>query len=405
MKVALVYDRVNKFGGAERVLEVLHEIFPEAPLYTAVYHKETAPWADSFDVRTTFLQNIPYAQTNHEYFAWLAPLAFEGLDLSEFDVVISITSEYAKGVITKPGTLHICYCLTPTRYLWSGYDDYFKAVWFRTITKPLVSYLRTWDQVAAQRPDYYIAISKTVQQRIKQYYGRESIIIYPPVILSASAGCLPDVANDARQPLNVNRNLRPSSLSERRPPKLSSNTVAQAGSAFSSFASGQPPIAQKNTYFLLVSRLVPYKRVDIAIEAFNKLRLPLKIVGTGRDYERLKRMAGPSIEFVQNLTDDALSRYYQDCTAFVFPGQEDFGLAILEAQAFGKPVIAFGGGGALETVIAGKTGEFFSAQTVPALIAKLKSFNARGYDPRQCMRQAEKFSKEKFKKEFMKTII
>src|ERR1035437_3756793 len=179
MKVALVYDRVNKWGGAERVLLALHKIFPEAPLFTSVYNAESAAWAKVFDVRTSFLQNFPKAKTAHELYAVLMPLAFESFNFDNFDLVISVTSEAAKGIITKPSTLHICYCLTPTRYLWSGYNDYFKSSIFKLISKPLVSYLRFWDKIAAKRPDEYIAISIEVKNRIKKYYKRDSEVVYP----------------------------------------------------------------------------------------------------------------------------------------------------------------------------------------------------------------------------------
>ena len=355
MKVALVYDRVNKFGGAERVLQVLAEIYLDAPLYSAVYNKETAHWADDFTLQTTFLQHIPYAKTNHEYIAPLASLAFEGLDFSEFDLVISVTSEYAKGIITKPNTLHICYCLTPTRYLWSGYEQYFTNDIAKIVSKPMVAYLKNWDIVAAARPDFYIAISKTVAARIKKYYGRESVVIYPPVTLEvAKVSKVPKVSN--------------------------------------------------GSYFLIVSRLVPYKRIDIAIEACNRLGWELKIVGTGREYDRLKSLAGPTIEFLQNLTDGQLIGYYQDCAALIFPAEEDFGLAILEAQRFGKPVIAFRGGGALETVVEGKTGMLFSPQTAAALIGALRKFKPSAFNPKDSIANTKKFGKERFKKEFKSTV-
>lgn len=362
MKVALVYDRVNKVGGAERVLQVLHEMYPSAPLYTAVYNRETASWAETFDVRATFLQSIPLARTNHEYFAWLAPIAFETLDFSEFDLVISITSEYAKGIITKPNAVHICYCLTPTRYLWSGYDEYFKDPLTKWLSKLVVSYLRMWDKVAAHRPDAYIAISKTVQGRIKKYYERESEVVYPPVSLQSTVYSL-----------------------KRKKKAVDGRRLTE-------------------DFFLIVSRLVPYKRIDIAIEAFNKLGWQLKIVGAGREIEKLKAMAGSTIEFVQNLTDGQLIRYYQDCTALIFPGEEDFGLSILEAQAFGKPVIAYKAGGALETVVEGKTGLFFYPQTVTALIDTLRKFDKTTFDHKQCIENARNFSKSRFKKEFMKFV-
>ncbi|MEK7497519.1 MAG: hypothetical protein AAB656_01225 [Patescibacteria group bacterium] len=181
MKTAIVYDRVNKWGGAERVLLTLHEMFPGAPLYTSVYNSKTAPWAAVFPkVYTSFLQNFPFAKNNHELYAILMPIVFESFDFDEYDLVISVTSEAAKGVITKPGTKHICYMLTPTRYLWSGYKEYFKNPLVRFISKPIINYLRSWDKVAAFRPDEIIAISTEVQRRVKKYYNRESKIIFPP---------------------------------------------------------------------------------------------------------------------------------------------------------------------------------------------------------------------------------
>ena len=350
MRVALVYDRINKIGGAERVLEALHEIFPDAPLYTAVYNPKTAPWAEKFNVIPSFLNKFPFAKRSHEVYPWLTPLAFESFDFSEFEVVISVTSEAAKGIITKPKTLHICYCLTPTRYLWSGYEDYFKNEVFRFFTKPVVSYLRRWDKIAAQRPDVFVAISKNVQQRIKKYYGRDSEVIYPPVDID-------------KFPIS----------------------------------NSQFPIGE---YFLIVSRLVPYKKVNIAIQAFNKLGLPLKVVGTGREMGRLKRMAKKNIEFLGQLTDFQLLSYYQRCQAVVFPQEEDFGLVPLEAQACGKPVIAYRAGGALETVIERKTGEFFDKQTPENLEEIVKKFKPEKYKPEDCRQNALKFDIKIFKKKW-----
>jgi len=354
MRVALVYDRVNKIGGAERVLEALHEIFPDAPLYTAVYNPKTAPWAEKFNVIPSFLNKFPFAKRSHEVYPWLTPLAFESFDFSEFEVVISVTSEAAKGIITKPKTFHICYCLTPTRYLWSGYEDYFSNKIFRFLTRPVVSHLRHWDKIAAQRPDVFIAISKNVAQRIKKYYGRDSEVIYPSV----------DTEKWRME-------------------------------------SGEWRIGE---YFLVVSRLVPYKKVDIAIQAFNKLGLPLKIVGIGREMGRLKRMAKKNIEFLGQLTDFQLLSYYQRCQAVIFPQEEDFGLVPLEAQACGKPVIAYRGGGALETVIESKTGEFFEKQTSESLEVAVKSFKPEKFKPEDCRRNAERFSQEIFKKKFKEFV-
>lgn len=350
MKVALTYDRVNKWGGAERVLLALHKLFPQAPLYTSVYNPNRAPWAKVFDVRTSFLQKFPKAASAHELYATLMPLAFESFNFDEYDLVISVTSEAAKGIITKPRTCHICYCLTPTRYLWSGYNDYFKNPLLKFLARPAVAYLRTWDKIAASRPDEYIAISTDVQKRIKKYYGRESKIIYPPLMLSDS------VQNNA----NATRD-----------------------------------------YFLVVSRLTNfYKRVDIAIKACSDLRLPLKIVGEGADEAGLKRMAGSTVEFLGNLSDGELAEYYQNCRALIFPGLEDFGLVMAEAQSFGKPVIAFRGGGAVDIVREGITGEFFSRQTSDDLKAVLKSFDKTRYNTKLCRENSERFSFANFQKDF-----
>ncbi len=362
MKVALVYDRVNKWGGAERVLLALHRLFPEAPLYTSVYNQNTAPWAKVFTVKTSFLQFFPGASSSHELYPLLMPIAFESFSFDEYDLVISITSEAAKGIITKPSTFHICYCLTPTRYLWSGYADYFEDPVFRLLSKSAVSYLRSWDLVASQRPDVYVAISKEVQGRIKKYYERESEVVYPPI----------EISNIKSQISNKSQNTKYK--------------------------------IQNTGYFLIVSRLVPYKRIDIAIEACNKLRLPLKIIGTGSQEQALKSIAGSTIEFLGSLTDEELVGYYKGCRALIFPGKEDLGLTILEAQCFGKPVVAFRDGGALETIVKGKTGEFFPQQNVKSLIDILEKFDENTYENETCRKNAEKFSYDRFKKEFMRCI-
>jgi glycosyltransferase involved in cell wall biosynthesis len=354
MKVALVYDRVNKIGGAERVLETLHEIWPEAPLYTAVYYPSGAPWAKKFKVIPSFLNKFPLAKRYHEAYPWLTPLAFESFDFSDFDLVISITSAEAKGIVTKPKTKHFCYCLTPTRYLWSGYEEYFQNRFFRFLSKPVVNYLKEWDKIAAQRPDAFIAISKNVQKRIKKYYGRDSGVIYPPV-----------------------------DIEKFQIPKTQ---------------------APKSDFFLVVSRLVPYKKIDLVVKAFNQLDLPLKIIGSGSQMRNLKRMAKRNIEFLGELTDQELLSYYQDCRALIFPQEEDFGLVPLEAQACGKPVIAFAGGGALETVIEGKTGTFFKSQKTKVLVEKIKNFKEKNYQPEDCRTNAERFNKTIFKQNFKKLV-
>ena len=349
MKVALVYDRVNKWGGAERVLLALHKIFPTAPIFTSVYESRRAEWANKFIVKTSFLQKIPFARKSHEYLATFMPVAFESMIFDDYDVVISVTSEAAKGIMTKPETLHISICLTPTRYLWSGYKDYFKSKILKTVAAPAVRYLRQWDLFASSKADYIVAISKTVQNRIKRFYGRESVLIYPPLqLLSKSA----------------------------------KNTKSHG-------------------YFLVVSRFVSYKRIDIAIEAANKLKLPLKIVGSGAQWKKLKAMAGPTVEFIGHVSDKELINYYKHCKALIFPGLEDFGLTMVEAQSFGKPVIAYRGGGAEEIVIEGKTGEFFDEQTSESLVKTLKKFNKTRYNKNDCIENSMRFSFKNFKNEFL----
>ena len=352
MRVAIVYDRLNKWGGAERVLLALHELFPTAPIYTSVYDKKRASWANIFDVKTSFLQRFPFA-VHHELYPSLMPIVFESFNFDEFDLVISVTSEAAKGIITKPQTRHICYCLTPTRYLWSGYKEYFRNPWLRFFSKPIVSYLRFWDKITANRPDKFIAISKEVQNRIRKYYDKKSVVIYPPLV---------------------------------------------------NFKEASDVKSKNENYFLIVSRLVPYKKIDLAIKSFNELKLPLKIIGVGSEMNRLRAMAGPTIEFLGYLTDKELVRYYSGCRALIFPGFEDFGLTILEAQSFGKPVIAYKGGGALETIIEGKTGIFFDKQNFKSLATAVRQFDNLAIDPEDCKQQAEKFSLEQFKKNFMRKV-
>ncbi|EKD86493.1 MAG: glycosyl transferase group 1, partial [uncultured bacterium] len=351
MKVALVYDRVNKWGGAERVLLALHKMFPRAPLFTSVYNEETAGWAGIFDIKTSFLQSFPLARRKHELYATFMPLAFESLSFDGYDLVISLSSEASKGIITKPGTCHICYCLTPTRYLWSGYGDYFKNPLLRFLSKPAVSYLKSWDLVASQRPDYYASISKEVAGRVRKYYGRDSIIIYPPV-----AG--------------IGRNVN----------------------------------SKKEDFYLLVSRPVPYKRIDIAIEVFKNNGKKLKIVGAGLGERFLKGSLPNNIEVLGDVSDEALFDLYQRANALIFPGREDFGLVMAEAQSFGTPVVAFGGGGALEIIEEGRTGEFFNKHDSSSLQATLEMFDKKSYNSEYIKERALRFGPQRFEKEFLNFV-
>jgi len=355
MKVALVYDRLNKWGGAERVLIALHKIFPDAPLYTSVYSPENASFAKDFQVRTSFLQKYKFLRDHNEMLALFMPMAFESFNFDEFDLVISVTSESAKGIITKPHTVHLCYCLTPTRYLWSGYDEYFRGKFMKFISTPALMYLKRWDKLASSRPDFYIAISTEVSKRIKKYYGKESEIIFPPIMLKDF--------------------------------KLK-NTKQQ-------------------NFYLLVSRMsrsTHYKKVDLAIEAFNKTGLPLKIIGTGPLENKLKRKSGKNIEFLGKLTDERLAYYYESCKALIFPGLEDFGLVMAEAQFFGKPIIAYRGGGARDIVEDKKTGILFKEQTVESLISALKRFSESDYNKPDIKFSAQRFTFDKFKLSLEKQI-
>jgi len=357
MKIALVYDRINKFGGAERVLLNLHKIWPQAPIYTAVYNPRTASWAKAIKIKPSFLQKFPLAKTHHELYPWLTPMAFESFNFDKFDVVISITSAEAKAIITKPKTLHLCYCLTPTRYLWSHQDQYLASPGLgafskvgRKVFKLFTPYLKKFDLIASNRPDQYIAISTTVKNRIKQYYHQNSIIIHPPVDTSK-------------------------------------------------FSYKSP-----KDYYLLVSRLTPYKKVDLAIKAFNKLAKKLIIVGQGRELSNLKRLAGPTIEFTGSISDNQLISLYQYCQALIMPQQEDFGIVSVEAQASGKPVIAFKAGGALDTVIHKKTGIFFKKPTVDSLIQAMKEFTSYQWDKQYIMSHGQNFDKKHFKQKFKKLV-
>lgn len=381
MKTALVYDRVNKWGGAERVLLALHELFPGAPLYTSVYNEKQAKWAKIFKIKSSFLQNFPHIISNHELYPFLMPLAFEQFNFDEYDLVISMTSEAAKGIITKPGTRHICYCLTPTRYLWSGYKDYFKNPIFRFVSYPAVSYLRTWDKISSNRPDFYIAASFEIKKRIKKYYGWESEVVYPPLSINDNGY--------SRPPAGASLKLAPEHFGA----DYKSAPAKKAGDFF----------ADRN-YFLVVSRLVTYKRIDLAIEACNSLRLPLKVIGAGKEEKNLKKISGPTIEFLGNVTDKKLIEYYTHAKALIHPGIEDFGLTALEAQKYKRPVIAFGAGGALETIREGKTGLFFDSQDKESLMRKIKVLNNHHFKNEEFDKQIEKFSSQKFKQNFLSLV-
>ncbi len=354
MKVALVYDWINTFGGAERILLELYHLLPEAVLFTSVYDKRNTSWANQFKINTSFLQKIPFFRSHHEILPLFIPIAFESFDFSGFDLVITVTSAFAKGVITKPETLHICYLLTPPRYLWSHYQFYLKNRFIRWLSWPLINYLRQWDSIVQKRPDYLIAISQTVRQRVKKFYQRDCEVIYPPVLVDK-------FVNKAKS-------------------------------------------EKQADYFLVVGRLVPYKRIDLAIQACNRLKKPLIVVGQGRSELALKAMAGSNVKFLKNLTDEQLISYYQKCRALILPSEEDFGIVAVEAQASGKPVIAYGQGGSRETVKNGVTGLLFRQQTVESLIEAIKQFEKMSFSVKKCQENSKKFTNTLFRLKFKQKI-
>ena len=346
MKVALVHDWLNQRGGAEDVLETLLSIFPDAPLYTSLYRPEVMPESyRSWDIRTSFIDRLPLARKRQQFYLPLYPRAFEGFDFSGYDLVISNKSGFCHGIVTPHSTLHICYCLTPTRYVWN-YEQYAEREqigWIpRTVLPSVISRLRSWDRAAAERVDHFIAISDVVRRRIADIYDRESTIIYPPVDTSR---------------------FEPSSTVE--------------------------------DYYLIVGRLVPYRRLDLLIEAFNKLDRPLVIAGSGRDRDILEEKAGPNITFLGYVPDEELPDLFARCRAFIFPGEEDFGIAPVQAMASGRPVIAYAAGGALDTVTP-ECGMLFAEQSVADIIRAVESFDTDKVDPAKIRAQAEKFDTSAF---------
>jgi glycosyltransferase involved in cell wall biosynthesis len=351
MRVALVHDHLIQQGGAERVLEAMQAMYPEAPTFTLYYDKESLKGDFGHkDIRTSFIQKLPFAKRKFRWLLPLMPYATETYDLSGFDVVISSTSAFAKGVITSPDTIHICYCHTPTRYLWSdtaSYVDELKASGLVKKLLPFVlSQLRVWDKAAADRTDLFLANSKTVRDRIKKYYRRDSTVMYPPVDTDKF--------------------------------EIS---------------------AAEKTYYLAGGRLVAYKRFDLIIEAFNRLKKPLKIFGTGPAEAELRRLAGPTIEFLGRVSDTERARLFSGAIAFIHPQEEDFGLTAVESMATGRPVIAYQKGGARETVIEGETGTFFTEQTPEALMAAVENLKPERFDSAKIRQHAEKFSTTNFRRE------
>ncbi len=306
--------------------------YTASPVYTALYAPEMMPATyREWDIRTLWSDKLPGIHRHHQAYLPIYPLAWGGLDLSAYDVILSNKSGFCHGVQHDERTLHVCYCLAPTRYVWQ-LDAYIAREGLGGVVeaglRPLIAGLRRWDYAAAQRVDRFIAISTEIQQRIQTYYDRDSEIIFPPVDTTR---------------------FQPSSTVE--------------------------------DYYLVVSRLIPYKRIDLAVQAATRLGVPLKVGGKGRDLERLQALAGPTVEFLGYVADDDLPDLMARCKAFLFPGLEDFGITPVQAEAAGRPVIAYGGGGALDTVIPGVTGELFGEMTVESLMAVMRDFDDQRYDP------------------------
>ncbi len=364
MKRAIVHDGLATFGGrggAEWVLTVLQEMYPDAPIYTTVYNEKRMPdYFRQFDIHPSFIQRFPFGKTKYKAYLPLMPTAVEQWDFSGYDVVVSCNHSVAKGIITPPKTRHVCYCYTPLRYAWDMYHEYMETSWknpiARLIIPPLLTYLRMWDTLSSNRVDTFIAISHYVAQRIRTYYRRESEVIYPPVDTSRF----------------------------------------HAADNFAAWSQTRSLRSAEEPYFLVVSRLEPYKRIDLAVQAFNRLGLPLVIIGDGTERQTLENMAESNIIFLGRQPDDVVSEHLSTCQALIFPGEEDFGITPVEAQASGRPVIAYRGGGALETV-SEHTGAFFSPKTAEALQQAVREFDARRFDSHVIQQHAAQFGIDVFR--------
>lgn len=363
MKVAIVHDWIVNIGGAEKVLTTFLELFPSADLFTLVADKETLKKLRiSQKVYESFISNLPFGRRNYSFYLPLMPVAIEQFDLSKYDLIISSSHCVAKGILTKSYQIHVCYCHTPMRYIWDLYFPYLKdKKVYRGLKSLLVRgifhYLRMWDVVSANRVDYFISNSQNVAKRIWKTYRREARVIYPPVDIEKFE-----------------------------------------------------PSEEKDEYFIVLSRLVPYKKVDLVVETFNELKIPLIVIGEGEDMDKIKKLAKDNVKILGWQEESEVKKYLARAQALIFPVEEDFGIVPIEAQASGTPVIAYGRGGALETVIDGKTGIFFYEQNVKSLKEAVYRFlkEKDNFKKEDLIKNAQRFSKERFKKEildFLKEII
>lgn len=360
MRIALIADWLPTFGGAEHVVAAFHREFSSAPIFTTVARRDRLGNLGTADIRLSTLQRAFQILGTHTVLLLQMPRAMERFDLRGYDVILSSSHAVGKGVIPPSTAVHICYCHTPIRYAWEMEENYLKDFripeFLRHSIRRRLTQIRRWDMTTSKRVDLFIANSTNTQERIKRLYGRESVVIHPPV-----------EETFLEPPLDPH-----------------------------------PP--QDRHYMLALGRLVPYKRFDLLVETANRLNLPLKIAGTGRDFERLKKMAGPTVELLGFVPTHALPRLYAGARAFFFPQLEDAGVAALEAQASGTPVLAYGKGGALDTVAEGKTGIFFPEQTVESIGKALRSFEGISWDPQKIRRHAEQFSEEKFRGKIRRAV-
>lgn len=356
MNIAIVHDWLTNMGGAENLIINFHELYPDAPIYTSIYNPDKLDSRlKNIDIRTSFIQKKKKKIKDHKKYFPLMPMAFESMDLNEFDVILSSSTCCAKGVIPKPGALHICYCNTPMRYAWEKREEYVKDAGKlkRKLVSILTHYMRMWDVTSSSRVDYFIANSTAVQQRIKEYYRRDSVVINPAV--RCSLFNISDVDKD---------------------------------------------------YYFIVSRLVSYKRFDLAVQACKELGRNLIVIGEGPEKEKLMKIAGdsPNIQFLGRLEDKDVIKYMAECKALLFPGEEDFGITPVEAMACGRPVIAYGKGGVLDSVIDGKTGVLFPNQNIEAVKNAILKFENMRFNKKLIRDHAMKFDEAEFKKKIKKFI-
>lgn len=355
LRIAIVCDWLTNFGGAEKIILALHEMFPQAPVFTPVYNREKMHGFENADIRTSYIQNLPWAKEKHQLYLPLYPRVFEKFNLDDFDIVISSSHSCAKGIITRPSTLHICYCHSPMRYAWEDSINYINQYEAGGVAKKIAHHfmhkIRLWDRLSADRVDSFIANSSTVQKRIYKYYRKTSTVIHPFV-------------DTEKFKLNKKR----------------------------------------KEYFLAVGRLIPYKKFDLIIQAFNKLQLPLVVAGTGVSHDKLKQIAGSNVVFKGRVGNEELIELYSGARALVFPQLEDFGITPLEAMSTGCPVIAYKNGGALETVLEDKTGIFFEEQTPDSLVNAVNRFSGKKFDAEIIRSHALKFDRQVFDKKFLDFI-